>query len=193
MSQREFQTTKAALEKAEAAMRLHGWHLAHGSSDDGVAEAFAAWEAADKALHDGVPAIPDAPTPLDVVTLDRIAREIAANVAAEIDRFYPGALTDRALFNVKAWTRGEVNRWFGPPERGAPDMDSRLRSSGAHRRHLKRLQTLAGTVHPGDALDPILAVVDASGEQARLDYRAGGPVIEGDAAHTVATGSNEPL
>lgn len=121
-----------------------------------------------------------APTPLDTVTLDRIAREIAANLADRIDEFYPGALTDRALFNVKAWARNEVNRWFGTPERGAPDMDARLRASGAHRRHIKRLWTLAGTVSPGDALDPILAVMDASDEQARLDYRAGGPVIDGD-------------
>jgi hypothetical protein len=118
--------------------------------------------------------------PTDVVTLDRIAREIAANIAASIDEFYPGALNERALFNVKAWARGEVTRWFGPPERGAPDMDSRLRASGAHRRHIKRLRTLAGTVQPGDAIEPILEVMDASDAQARLDYRAGGPVIEGD-------------
>lgn len=126
--------------------------------------------------------IPTATTtePLDAVTLDRIAREIAANVAERIDEFYPGALTDRALFNVKAWARNEVTRWFGLPERGAPDMDSRLRASGAHRRHIKRLRTLSGTVHPGDAIEPILEVMNASDEQARLDYRAGGPVIEGE-------------
>jgi len=124
-------------------------------------------------------AIPAPPAPIDAVTLDRIAREIGANIAADIDRFYPGALSERGLFNVKAWARGEVLRWFGAPERSAPDMDARLRSSGAHRRHLSRLQTIAGKVSPGDALDPILAAMDASDEQARLDYRAGGPVIEG--------------
>lgn len=40
-----------ALEKAEAAMRLHGWHLALGSKDEGSAAAFAAWEAVDEVLH----------------------------------------------------------------------------------------------------------------------------------------------
>ena len=99
-----------------------------------------------------LPAVPTAPAPLDAVTLDRVAREIAANVAAKMDRFYPGALTDRGLFNVKAWARAEVHRWFAPPEPGAPDMDRRLRASGAHRRHLKGLQTLAATVQPGDAI-----------------------------------------
>lgn len=116
----------------------------------------------------------------DTATLDRIALEVAANVAARIDEFYPGALTDRALFNVKAWARAEVHRWFGPPERGAPDMDARLRASAAHRRHIKRLRTIAGTVQPGDAVEPVLAAMDASGRQAALDYRAGGPVVEGD-------------
>src|SRR6185437_6260500 len=62
---------------------------------------------------------------LDAATLDRIAREIGANIAADIERHYPGAMTERA--------RGEVHRWFGPPECGAPDMDARLRASGAHR------------------------------------------------------------
>ena len=125
--------------------------------------------------------LPALPQPIDAVTLDRIAREIAANIAADIETHYPGTLTDRGLFNVKAWARYEVHRWFGPPERGAPDMDSRLRASGAHRRHMKRMRTLAGTVSPGDAIEPVLAAMDASDEQARLDYRAGGPVIEGDA------------
>lgn len=118
--------------------------------------------------------------PFDAVTLDRIAREIAANLAERINEHYPDALTDRALFNVKAWARNEVTRWFGPPKRGAQDMDSRLRASGAHRRHCKRLRTLTGTVQPGDALEPILEVMDASAKQALLDYRAGGPVIEGE-------------
>jgi len=109
---------------------------------------------------------------LDAATLDRIAREIGANIAADIERHYPGAMTERA--------RGEVHRWFGPPECGAPDMDARLRASGAHRRHLSKLQTLAGTVEPGDAIEPIIEAMDDSRDQAALDYRAGGPVIEGE-------------
>jgi hypothetical protein len=120
--------------------------------------------------------------PLDAVTLDRVAREIAANIAARIDEFHPGAMNERGLFNVRCWTRNEVNRWFGQPERNAPDMDARLRASGAHRRQIKRLRTLAGTVEPGDPIGPILAAMDASDEQARLDYRAGGPVIEEESA-----------
>jgi hypothetical protein len=119
---------------------------------------------------------------LDAVNLDRVAREIAANIAARIDEFYPGALNERGLFNVRCWARNEVNRWFGQTERNAPDMDARLRASGAHRRHIKRLRTLAGTVEPGDPIEPIFAAMDASDEQARLDYRAGGPVIEGESA-----------
>jgi hypothetical protein len=133
----------------------------------------------DKSKTINLPAIPTAPEPLDAVTLDRIAREIAANLADRIDQFYPGALTERALLNVRAWTRNEVVRWFGVPEQGAPDMDSQLRASGAHRRHIKRLRTIAGTVQPGDAIEPILEVMDASDEQAHRDFRAGGPVIEG--------------
>ena len=117
--------------------------------------------------------------PHDAATLSRVALEIAANIADRIDEFYPGGLTERGLFNVRAWARNEVMRWIGTPEPGAPSMDARLRASGAHRRHMKRLRTLAGTVEPGDDVDPVLAAMDASGEQARLDYRAGGPVIEG--------------
>lgn len=128
----------------------------------------------------GLVAIARAAEPVDAVTLDRIAREIASNVASRIDEFYPGALNDRALFNVKAWARAEVHRWFGPPDCNAPDMDARLRASGAHRRHIKRLRTLAGVVQPGDAMEPVLGAMDASSQQAALDYRAGGPVIEGD-------------
>ena len=120
------------------------------------------------------------PPPVDAVTLDRIAREIAANIADEIDTHYPGALNDRGLFNVTCWARYEVNRWFKPPKPSDPSMDERLRSSGAHRRHIKRLRTLAGSVSPGDPVEPIFATMNASQEQARLDYRAGGPVIEGD-------------
>ena len=117
-------------------------------------------------------------TPLTDANLDRVACEIGANLAATIDQFYPGALNERGLFNVRAWARSEVHRWFEAPRSGDPDLDARLRASGAHRRHIKRLRTLAGTVHPGDPIDPILAVMDRSEEQARLDYRAGGPVIE---------------
>ena len=121
-----------------------------------------------------------ATAPLDAVTLDRVAREVAANLAATIEQFYPGLMNERELFNVKCWTRGEVNRWFKPADTGPQDMDARLRASGAHRRHVKRLRTLAGTVSPGDPIEPILATMDASERQAALDYRAGGPVIEGD-------------
>ena len=126
-------------------------------------------------------AILDIAAPIDKAMLDRIAREIGANVAADIERFYPGVMTDRALFNVKAWARCEVLRWFGKPERAGLNMDARLRSSAAHRRHMRRMQSIAGTVQPGDAVEPILAAMDASAEQARLDYRAGGPVNEGGA------------
>lgn len=45
------QVYRAALEKAEAAMRLHGWQLALLSGEPGSAEAFAAWEAVDEVLH----------------------------------------------------------------------------------------------------------------------------------------------
>lgn len=121
--------------------------------------------------------------PLDAITLDRIAREIAANLAEDIEAHYPHLAGERFLFNVKAWTRSEVNRWFRP-QPDLPDLDARLRASGAHRRHIKRLRTLAGTVQPGDPLDPILAVMDASDEQQRLDYRAGGPVIDGEGSDT---------
>jgi hypothetical protein len=125
---------------------------------------------------------PPPTAPLDAVTLDRVAREIAANIAASIEAFYPDALNERGLFNVKCWARNEVNRWFKPADAGPQDMDARLRASGAHRRHIKRLRTLAGTVEVGDALEPVIAIMDASAEQAQLDYRAGGPIIEGDAA-----------
>jgi hypothetical protein len=118
----------------------------------------------------------------DAVTVDRLAREIAANLTANIENFYPNLANERFLFNVRAWTRCEVNRWFRQPKADAPDIDARLRASGAHRRHIKRLRILAGTVEVGDPLDPILAIMDASDRQAALDYRAGGPVIEGDAS-----------
>lgn len=39
------------LRSANAAMRLHGWHLAAASDDAGAAEAFAAWEKVDDALR----------------------------------------------------------------------------------------------------------------------------------------------
>lgn len=48
------------------------------------------------------------------------------------------------------------------------------------RRHLKGLRNLAGTVAPGDPIEPIVATMDDLARQAQLDYRAGGPVIEGD-------------
>jgi len=117
-------------------------------------------------------------------TLDRIACEIGAQMAAQIEKFYPAAVDacgERMLFNVKAWARGEVLRWFGKPDHAAASatMDARLRAAAAHRRHIKRLQTLAGAVQPGDAVDPIMAAMNASARQAQLDYRAGGPVIEG--------------
>lgn len=121
-------------------------------------------------------------------TLDRIAREIGAQMASRIEEFYPQAVDtcgERMLFNVKAWARGEVHRWFGRPDPSVASatMDDRLRAAAAHRRHIKRLRNLAGTAQPGDPidpLDPLLSAMDASSEQARLDYRAGGPVIEGD-------------
>ena len=117
---------------------------------------------------------------LDKALLDRIAREIAANVAARIDQFYPGAMTDRALFNVKCWTRGQVNYWFGPPEPMAPDMDRRLRASAAHRRQMNAYKNLHGIFEPGVDIEAIMAAMDKIDEAAVLDYRAGGPVIEGD-------------
>jgi hypothetical protein len=119
---------------------------------------------------------------LDAEMLVRIAREIGASIAADIDQFYPGALTERGLFNVRAWARGEVHKWFGKPDvvAASTTLDQRLRASAAHRRHLKRMRSIAGTVSPGDAIEPIMAAMDASREQARLDYLGGGPVIEGD-------------
>ena len=125
-------------------------------------------------------------TPDDGEFLDRIAREIGAQMAAQIEEFYPAAVDccgERMLFNVKAWARGEVLRWFGKPDASSAGvtMDARLRASAAHRRHSKRLRTIAGTVSPGDAVEPILSAMDASAAQARLDYRAGGFVIEDDA------------
>ena len=128
-------------------------------------------------------ALPEGDTaPLDADAFDRVAREIAGNIAASIDQFYPGALPDRGLFNVKCWARGEVHRWFGKPDAvaAATSLDQRLRASAAHRRHIKRLRTIGGTVKPGDPIEPALAAMDASQRQASVEYRAGGPVIEGD-------------
>lgn len=121
---------------------------------------------------------------LDDATLDRIAREIGAQLAARIEEFYPAAVDacgERMLLNVKAWARNEVCRWFGKPDYVARNttLDARLRAAAAHRRHIKRLRTIAGIVEPGDGIESVMAAMDASAEQARLDYRAGGPVIEG--------------
>ena len=117
--------------------------------------------------------------------LDRIAREIALNVIEHVESMYPKAVVAAPglMRSLNGCVRNEVTRWFGTPDAavlGTP-LDNRLRASAAHRRHMKRLRRINGTVSPGDAIEPLLAAHADSARQAGLEYRAGGPVIEGDA------------
>ncbi len=122
--------------------------------------------------------------PLTDEMLNRIAREIALNVVWHVESMYPDATTAAPglVRSLRGCVHNEVTKWFGHPDPAVAliGLDGRLRASAAHRRHMQRMRKINGTIEVGDPIDPILAAMDASAEQARLDYRAGGPVIEGD-------------